>query len=197
MYYGIASQFRPAIAKYLYLRFNSINVLDPCAGWGDRCIGALATPNVQSYVGIDTNIKLEKSYNRMIRDFGGNKKVKMIYEKAEDVDYSKIKYDFVFTSIPYWNIEKYRNMPEYGDYGRWKDEFLRPMITKIFRYLTQNRYFCINTKDIDGHKITKDIDKIFKILGAKKEKSLKYSLHGRYPKTDYYNYEPILVYKKQ
>ena len=41
----------------------------------------------------------------------------MIFKKAETVDISKLKYDFVFTSPPYEYLEVYENMENYEKKG--------------------------------------------------------------------------------
>lgn len=196
-YYGIASQFRPSTAKYLYLKFGATNILDPCAGWGDRCLGALATSQVKSYIGIDTNLGLKQPYQKMINSLNSyNKKIKMIWKPAESINYNNLHYNFVFTSIMYYNVEKYPHMPEYSNYEVWKNQFLEIMIIKIWKYLPANRFFCINAKNIKGYNIINDIDEVFKKLGAKKHQCLRYYIHGRKSSKDYYNFEPILVYQK-
>ena len=56
--------------------------------------------------GIDTNINLKPAYDKMIENYGGN----MIYDNCLNVDFSQIDYDFVLTSPPYINLEKYECM---------------------------------------------------------------------------------------
>lgn len=41
--YKLATTFMPAYAKRIYTYFQAKRVLDPCAGWGDRLLGAAAT----------------------------------------------------------------------------------------------------------------------------------------------------------
>ena len=41
--YKLATTFMPAYAKQIYSYFQAKRVLDPCAGWGDRLLGAAAT----------------------------------------------------------------------------------------------------------------------------------------------------------
>ena len=50
------AQFHPAVAGALCRRLGVRHVLDPFAGWGDRCVAALAVGC--AYTGIDSNERL-------------------------------------------------------------------------------------------------------------------------------------------
>ena len=54
------AQFPIVAAGKLYKYFNANTVFDPYAGWGDRCLAAMATDI--DYIGVDSNKNLEKSY---------------------------------------------------------------------------------------------------------------------------------------
>ena len=47
--YKLATTFMPAYAKQIYSYFQAKHVLDPCAGWGDRLLGAAATRTTGRY----------------------------------------------------------------------------------------------------------------------------------------------------
>ena len=97
--------FKVPQSIYLYTRFGATKVLDPTAGWGGRAIGALSCGI--EYTGIDTNVNLKESYDRMLENKKG---ITMIWENCLDVDFSNIDYDFVLTSPPYANTEIYQHM---------------------------------------------------------------------------------------
>jgi hypothetical protein len=42
-------------------------ILDPCAGWGDRLVGALATPGCRRYLAFDPNPALVPAHGEAIR----------------------------------------------------------------------------------------------------------------------------------
>tara|TARA_R110000803_G_scaffold192571_1_gene255428 strand:+ start:1739 stop:2656 length:918 start_codon:yes stop_codon:yes gene_type:complete len=153
MRYGSLSQFKPVVAKYLYTKFKATKVLDFTAGWGGRLLGAMSI-NID-YIGVDTNITLKPEYDKIISTYPSKSKVKMIWEKAETVDYSKLDYDFVFTSPPYINLEKYENMPSYDD-NSFFDEFLYPTIENTFRNLPKNKWYCLNIPIDMYDKLRKD-----------------------------------------
>lgn len=56
--YKMATTFMPLYAKALCEHFNAQSVLDPCAGWGDRLVGAACSSTVQKYVAFDPNSTL-------------------------------------------------------------------------------------------------------------------------------------------
>ena len=133
------NQFRPSVAKYIYNKFKASKILDPCAGYGGRCLAALSL-NLK-YTGIDPNKKLIKPYEKMLKTFDVNNKAKIINDYAENVDYAKLDYDFVFTSPPYWNIEKYDYMK---DYDNFIDDFLLNVYVKVKKHLPKNKYIGLN-----------------------------------------------------
>ena len=102
-----ASQFRPATAKAVYDYFGAESVLDFSSGWGDRLCGFLAS-DASGYVGIDPNERLFQNYDSMIDDFNvPNKRVELFNSCAEDTLLGGREFDLVFTSPPYFNIERY------------------------------------------------------------------------------------------
>jgi DNA modification methylase len=137
--YGAVAQFKPNVARYIYSKFKALNVLDFSAGWGGRCLAAMSL-NI-NYIGIDINTCLKKPYLNMFKNYKSSSKIKMIYKPAESVDYSKLEYDFAFTSPPYNDLEKYENMK---DYKNFNDEFLFPVIKDVFKHLPNNKWFGVN-----------------------------------------------------
>ena len=55
------SHFPPAVAGRLYRLFGARSVADPFAGWGDRCIAAMALR--LRYLGADSNVNLRNPYH--------------------------------------------------------------------------------------------------------------------------------------
>ena len=56
--------FRPLMAVEVYAKYKPSVVLDPCAGWGGRAVGAAVCGNIQ-YFGIDVNHSLKIPYQNM------------------------------------------------------------------------------------------------------------------------------------
>lgn len=146
MYIGSINQFKPYVAVCgVYKKFKPKRVLDTSAGWGDRLIGALSQ-NID-YIGIDQNKKLITPYKRMIKDFEdkSTSEVLMIFEKSQDVDYSKLpKYDLIFTSPPYFDLEKYEGMEIFKNKEEFIEKYWRPTIEKAYKYLEKGGHVALN-----------------------------------------------------
>jgi DNA modification methylase len=138
------SQFPIMTAGQIYKYFNATKVLDPFAGWGDRCIAAMALDI--DYTGIDSNTHLKPSYTEMINFYPSKSKIKMIYKKIENVNIDKFDFDFVFTSPPYWDnnnelIEKYHNTEI--NYHKFLKISLIPFVLKCINK-NSNIWICLN-----------------------------------------------------
>jgi hypothetical protein len=138
---GAVVLFKPTTAKFVYQKYNAKNVLDPTAGWGGRMLGAYALDI--AYTGIDTNINLKPAYDNMIEEMGKDN-LNMIWESCMDVDFSEIDYDFVLTSPPYINLEKYENMTPFETDKVFYTKFLIPLIDKCLKHIRNNGWVCFN-----------------------------------------------------
>ena len=89
-------------------------ILDFCAGWGGAAVAASAL-NIEKYIGIEINTNLKKPYEDLTAFLKtkSNTEIQMIFDDVLNIDYSKLYYDFVFTSPPYYFIQKYENNPLY------------------------------------------------------------------------------------
>ena len=143
LYYGTINQFRPSEAFRIYCTLNPrVGVLDFSAGWGGRCLAAMAY-NIP-YIGIDANKNMEKSYNDMIQMISPEKDVKMVFKPSETVDFSKYKYDLVFTSPPYFMLEEYQRMPQYGSKEGFLEKFFHPAVLSAWKNLESPGHMALN-----------------------------------------------------
>lgn len=143
LYYGTINQFRPTEAKRLYCTLApKKGVLDFSAGWGGRCLGAMAYG--VPYIGIDANVKMKPTYERMIKALEPATKVTMKFQPSETVDFSTFTYDLVFTSPPYFTLEEYENMPEYGSKEGFLDKFFRPVVLNAWKHLDRSGHMALN-----------------------------------------------------
>lgn len=143
LYYGTINQFRPTEAKRLYCTLApKKGVLDFSAGWGGRCLGAMAYG--VPYIGIDANVNMKPTYERMIKTLEPVTKVTMTFQPSETVDFSTFTYDLVFTSPPYFTLEEYENMPEYGSKEGFLDKFFRPVVLNAWKYLDRSGHMALN-----------------------------------------------------
>tara|TARA_R110000765_G_scaffold346342_1_gene436513 strand:- start:244 stop:1146 length:903 start_codon:yes stop_codon:yes gene_type:complete len=141
--------FKSTTSKYLYRLFNATSVLDPCAGWGGRMLGAMA--HGIKYTGIDTNINLKEGYDRMINDLLVEthspefvNQYKMIWDSCLNVNYNELDYDFILTSPPYINMEVYENMTPFESDIIFYTDFLIPMMNRSFEGMNVGGHMCIN-----------------------------------------------------
>lgn len=201
------SNFRPTIAKYIYDKYAPINatVLDPCMGYGGRMLGAYMSTKVVEYTGIDPNgvtIKNNiKIYDELKQHPYPYKELRFIELPFEDFETDE-KYDLIFTSPPYFNIEKYSNdstqsWVRYPTLEGWLDGFLHPLVEKSYNFLKSDGYFIIN---IDGG--SKIIDPFvemaeeFFTLVETKYMRLSKVLGNRQTNKDKFKLEPIFIFKK-
>lgn len=105
-YHGRCSPFKISVAYSLIQQYANDKhvILDPCAGFGGRCIATVL--HNKQYIGFDLNDRLKPAYDNLLSHFSENK-CEMNYVDALTVDYSKYKYDCIITSPPYYNIELY------------------------------------------------------------------------------------------
>jgi DNA modification methylase len=69
----------------------------------------------------------------------------MYFQDALNFDYNSVYYDLVFTSPPYYFIQKYENNIDYNNSKREMDEkFYIPVFTKVYNGLQKGGYFVIN-----------------------------------------------------
>jgi len=134
------SQFPIMTAGRLYKHFGATKIFDPYAGWGDRCLAAMALGI--DYTGVDSNPNLETPFNNLLKKYDTQSNIKMIFDKCENVNISDIDFDFVFSSPPFWNkgkmIERYNNIEL--DYKTFMETSLIPVINTC---LKKNACICL------------------------------------------------------
>jgi hypothetical protein len=144
LYFGSVNIFRPLIAMGLYTQFAPKCILDPTMGWGGRLVGACAL-DIPHYIGIDLNRKLIKPYEKMTKFLSKHSttKIELYFGDCITFDYSKIEYDMVLTSPPYYNIEQY-SFQEKRSKQEWNEHFYIPLVTETFKYLKKGGKYCLN-----------------------------------------------------
>jgi hypothetical protein len=136
---------RPLVYMEIYTKYKPNHILDFCAGWGGAAVASAAL-NISSYTGIEMNTDLQNPYKDLIQFLKRNStcKVNMIFKDALTVDYSKIHYDFVFTSPPYYFIQKYANNTPYKNKKEMNELFYKPLFKKVYDGLERKGYYIIN-----------------------------------------------------
>ena len=183
---GKVTMYRPLTAKKVVShladkdKLTEVRVLDVCAGWGGRMIGAKSaelSPDSKikvHYTGIDP---CEKTYAALcaIRDELGLTNVSLIHKPAEvalqDLD-PVAAYDIALTSPPYYNLEIYSDEPTQSvasndganaGYQSWLDAFLSPVIAGVIRLGV--KYSCWSVKNFKTDGKYDLLDDVIRIHG--------------------------------
>ena len=222
---------------------KQINIYDPSSGWGGRILGALSVddrnihyigndPNTENYIpeiGKSRYEYLAEFFNSKIpgacNPFWGHKNTYEIYRTgseiiSEEEGFQKYKgqLDFIFTSPPYFDRERYsddetQSFKKFGNYESWRDGFLRPTLVTAFEYLRNDRYILWNIADIKIGKsfypLEQDSIDILTELGMEYQGKIRMTMS---PMTgvdlsgvknsmkiggQFYKYEPIFIFYKK
>ena len=136
---------RPLNCMEIYTRFNAKRVLNFCAGWGGSMVAAAAL-NLDAYYGVEINTDLKEPYEKMESYLRtkSNTKFSIHFADAAEFDYSSIEYDTVFSSPPYYFIEKYANNVGYKSKKEMDDKFYKPVFSNTYLHLKKGGHFIIN-----------------------------------------------------
>lgn len=136
---------RPLNCMEIYTRFNAKRVLNFCAGWGGSSVAAAAL-NLDAFYGIEINSDLKEPYDKMITYLRtkSNTEFSIHFDDAANFEYTNFDYDTVFTSPPYYFIEKYSNNIEYKSKADMDEKFYRPVFSKTYNGLKRGGHFIIN-----------------------------------------------------
>ena len=160
----ICSQFKPNVAKAIYDKHKCKNILDFSAGWGDRLAGFYASDYGELFVGIDPRKENHPIYEQQAQFyqkhstfFENDKKHELICSPAEDADLSKYEgmMDIVFTSPPYFNVERYshddtQSWVRYKNIDLWNKNFLQKSIKNVWRTLRKGGVLMVNISDVNA-----------------------------------------------
>lgn len=156
------SNFKPSVMKGLvdlYVPFNG-KVLDPCAGFGGRLLGAVCSPKNVSYTGIEPSPQtiegLHALRSQLIVDGGiSSTRMTLIQGVAEKMTFEGI-YDLVLTSPPYRDLEQYIGGDQSFHYGDdWTERFFEPLIANSYRALVSGGHLVLNVNhDMEAETVT-------------------------------------------
>jgi DNA modification methylase len=205
------SNFRPTAAKAIYERYSDEGdkVLDFSAGYGGRLLGCLSLR--RHFIGIDPCSKQIQGLNRM------NERLQKIVDTDASVEIHracaedflpairKHSIDLVFSSPPYFNLERYsketsQSYIRYPTYADWRQEFFRRLITQSHRVLKPEGLFVINVANVNGFPLVEDLHSfvagLFRQIGTLQlrlgHKPYLKRLNGTVHK-----YEPVFVFRKK
>lgn len=155
------------------------NYYDFSCGWGARLLGTLRSGAI-NYYGTDPNYLLVDRLYELLDDYC------KIAPTFVDVDIRKSgSEDFVpewenkmglaFSSPPYFDLEDYavgnQSYKKGTEYSQWLENYVRPTIKNIYRYLIDGGYFIFNIKNLKKYPLLTDWYKIaeeegFKFVGT-------------------------------
>lgn len=136
---------RPLNCMDIFVKYKSNRVLNCCAGWGGSAVAASAL-NLNAYYGIDVNKNLKEPYDKLVAYLKTKSATYFDVHicDAINVDYSKLSYDTVFSSPPYYFIEKYPNSNKYNSKKEMEEKFYKPLFTNTYNGLQNGGHYIIN-----------------------------------------------------
>lgn len=163
---------RPLNCMEIYTRFNAKRVLNFCAGWGGSSVAASAL-NLDAHYGIEINTDLKEPYDNMVTYLRtkSNTKFGIYFADAAEFDYSTLDYDTVFSSPPYYFIEKYANNIEYKSKADMDEKFYKPVFSKSYNGLKKGGHFIINVcKEVYDNVLKNLLGEAHQVFPLKKSK---------------------------
>lgn len=159
------ANFDPCEARNIYYRYfqeykdKNLFILDTSCGFGSRMSASLLYGN--NYIGFDPNVslveKLYEYYDFLCKSgFVKRDQIFKVYSHGSEVFEKDLvdKFDVMFTSPPYFNLEKYsddnsESTSNYNNYDLWVKKFVNPTVYNIYQYLKVGGIAMINIKNID------------------------------------------------
>ena len=146
---NMASIFKPSVAKDIYKRYvkDYDTVLDYSCGFGTRLLGLMACGfEGVKYCGYEPNTETYGNLLNLINVFNFNAEIKCCGSEEELFDE---KFDFVFSSPPYYSQEIYTNeetqsVVKFPEYNSWLEGYWRKTVKNIKTMMKSDGVFGIN-----------------------------------------------------
>jgi hypothetical protein len=116
------AHFPPNVAAMMYRHLGCRRVYDPYAGWGDRCVAAMARG--LDYLGVDSNPALASCYRELLTLLPHSGDVRFVSGRSENVPLGDFRPDLVFTSPPFWTTS-HKLLEAYPECDVDEDRFVR------------------------------------------------------------------------
>ena len=167
----LCNNFRISLVITILKMFNAKRWLDISAGWGDRLLGAILSPKLEYYCGVDPNPCVQAGYRKILDFFFKDephkrKNYHLIQDGFETARLPIGKtYDLVFSSPPFFDLETYsgessNSLTAFGTEDKWLNGFLLPSIIKaadvlekkghLVLYITESKTTSYIPKMLDG-----------------------------------------------
>jgi 16S rRNA G966 N2-methylase RsmD len=170
------TMYRPQMMRMACLKYEPNIVLDPCAGWGGRMLGAVSFG--AHYIAFEPNTKTFNNLNAMAKFLGIESKVTLICDDALNMDkYDIPKVDMILTSPPYFDLEVYthentQSINNIDNYTDWSEKFLKQLIKLSTNKLSKNGISCWNVGKVGKNDMNDDVLNYHMEFGFKKIESL-------------------------
>lgn len=172
---GLASMgsiFKPSVAKCVYDKYvkEGYKVLDYSCGFGTRLLGLMSLERKSSYYGYEPNSETYGYLQKMIEDYKFDAHIKMC---GSEVEMFNEKFDFVYSSPPYFTQEKYceeetQCYNKYPEYKSWLEGYWRKTVKNIKEMSHDKTIFGINIGGQSNElmqRLEKDMNDIIKEEG--------------------------------
>lgn len=163
---------RPLNCMEIYTQYKARRVLNFCAGWGGSTVAACAL-NLDAFYGIEINKDLKIPYDNMVSYLKTKSTThfEVYFCDALDFDYTTIIYDTVFSSPPYYFLEKYKNNIKYNSKKEMDEQFYRPLFSKTYNGLQKGGHYIINIcKEVYDNILREILGPADQVLPLKKSK---------------------------
>lgn len=164
-------------------------------------LGFLAS-DCKEYICCDPSSKTAQGLKQLAKTFSYvGKHIEVLEQGAETYTPQAKSVDVVFTSPPYFDNEHYCNEPtqsfvKFDTYEKWRDGFLREIITRGYMGLKDKGHLIINIANTkNAPNLERDTVAIAEQCGLELEETLRLvlsSIAGKGIKT-----EPVFVFKKK
>lgn len=149
------TMFRPHLAKMICDYYKPTIVLDPCAGWGGRMLGVVASG--AKYIAYEPNTETYKHLEEVASFLGIQDKVELYNEDSGKAIFPA--HDLVLTSPPYYNLEVYsqeetQSENQFDTYEEWLEKWLFPLVQKSAK---DTKTLCWNVANVGKMKIQDDL----------------------------------------
>jgi len=163
---------RPLNCMEIYTKYKAKRVLNFCAGWGGSAVAAAAL-NLHAYYGVEINTELKQPYDNMVSFLKtySDTALNIYICDAVNYDYTSLTYDTVFSSPPYYFIEKYENNVKYVSKKEMDEKFYKPLFYKTYNGLQNGGHYIINVcKEVYDRVLKELLGEACEIFPLKKSK---------------------------
>jgi len=163
------TMYRPQMMKLACMTYSPKVILDPCAGWGGRMLGAVSSG--ADYIGFEPNTTTFANLQKMVAFLGIGSKVTLICDDALNMKkYNLPKVDMVLTSPPYFDLEVYadeatQSITKTNTYQDWADQFLQEIIRLGIDHLNPGGVSCWNVGKVRNRDMKDDVQKYHTAFG--------------------------------